>query len=65
MSLDTFRQETREWLAKNCPQEMRQPSRGEPDICWGGRHWQFQSEAQKTWLERMASRGWTVPMWPK
>lgn len=65
MSLDTFRQETREWLAKNCPQEMRQPSRGEPDICWGGRHWQFQSEAQKIWLERMASRGWTVPMWPK
>jgi acyl-CoA dehydrogenase len=65
MSLDTFRSETRAWLAQNCPPEMRKPSRGEPDICWGGRHWQFQSEAQKIWLDRMAARGWTVPMWPK
>jgi acyl-CoA dehydrogenase len=65
MSLDTFRQETREWLAQNCPPEMRKPSRGEPDSCWGGRNWQFQSDAQKIWLERMASKGWTVPMWPK
>jgi acyl-CoA dehydrogenase len=65
MSLDTFRSETRAWLAQNCPPDMRKPSRGEPDICWGGRHWQFQSEAQKIWLERMAARGWTVPMWPK
>jgi alkylation response protein AidB-like acyl-CoA dehydrogenase len=65
MSLDTFRQETRAWLAQNCPPGMRKPSRGEPDICWGGRNWQFQSEDQKIWLERMASKGWTVPMWPK
>ena len=65
MPLDTFRQETREWLAQNCPPEMRKPSRGEPDICWGGRNWQFHSNDQKIWLERMASKGWTVPMWPK
>jgi acyl-CoA dehydrogenase len=65
MSLETFRSETRAWLAANCPPGMRKPSRGEPDICWGGRNWVFQSEDQKLWLERMASRGWTVPMWPK
>ena len=65
MPLETFRRETREWLAQNCPPDMRKPSRGEPDICWGGRNWKFQSEAQKIWLERMAERGWTVPMWPK
>ncbi|MCW5681261.1 MAG: acyl-CoA dehydrogenase family protein [Xanthobacteraceae bacterium] len=65
MSLEDFRRETRAWLEQNCPPGMRKPSRGEPDICWGGRNWQFQSEDQKIWLERMAARGWTVPMWPK
>ncbi len=39
--------------------------RSEKDLCWGGRHFQFQSEAQKQWLDVMASRGWTVPDWPK
>jgi alkylation response protein AidB-like acyl-CoA dehydrogenase len=63
--LDTFRAETRAWLEANCPAEMRTPMRGEKDICWGGRHFQFQSEAQKQWLGAMALRGWTVPDWPK
>lgn len=63
--LDQFRAETRAWLEANCPAEMRTPMRGEKDLCWGGRHFQFQSEAQKQWLEVMAARGWTVPDWPK
>src|SRR3954470_256148 len=63
--LDTFRSETRAWLEANCPAEMRQPLRGEKDICWGGRNWTFQSEAQRQWMEVMAQRGWTVPDWPK
>jgi len=63
--LETFRQETRAWLTANCPPEMRQPVTSEADICWGGRRWQFQSEAQRQWLDRMAERGWTVPTWPK
>jgi alkylation response protein AidB-like acyl-CoA dehydrogenase len=62
--LDTFRSETRAWLEANCPAEMREPVRDESDICWGGRGCEFQSEAQKVWLERMAARGWTVPDWP-
>lgn len=33
-------------------------------MCWGGRHPEFQSDDQRLWLERMASRGWTVPTWP-
>jgi acyl-CoA dehydrogenase len=37
----------------------------EADVCWGGRNWVFQSEAQKLWLDRMAARGWTVPTWPQ
>ncbi|WP_374763663.1 acyl-CoA dehydrogenase family protein [Yunchengibacter salinarum] len=63
--LDAFRTHVREWLADNCPQSMRTPMSGEKDICWGGRHFRFQSEDQKLWLERMAAKGWTVPTWPK
>jgi acyl-CoA dehydrogenase len=63
--LDSFRAETRAWLEANCPAEMRTPMKGEKDLCWGGRHFEFQSPAQKQWLEVMASRGWTVPDWPR
>jgi alkylation response protein AidB-like acyl-CoA dehydrogenase len=44
---------------------MRQPIRSEADICWGGRNWTFQSDAQARWLKVMAERGWTVPDWPR
>ena len=63
--LDAFRSDTRAWLEANCPPEMREPMRGEKDLCWGGRNWTFQSEAQRHWLQVMAERGWTVPDWPK
>ncbi len=59
-----FRQEVRDWLEANCPATMRQPLNKETDACWGGRNFEFQSEDQKNWLERMAARGWTVPTWP-
>lgn len=64
-TLDDFRTQTRAWLEANCPPEMRQPMRNEDDVCWGGRNFQFQSEAQRLWLQRMGERGWTVPLWPK
>ena len=63
--LDSFRADTRDWLDANCPSEMRRPIRSEADICWGGRNWTFQSDAQRQWLEAMSGRGWTVPDWPK
>jgi acyl-CoA dehydrogenase len=63
--LDRFRAETREWLEANCPEPMRHPYRSEADICWGGRDYEFQSEDQRLWLERMASKGWTAPSWPR
>ncbi|MFL6802121.1 MAG: acyl-CoA dehydrogenase family protein, partial [Sphingomicrobium sp.] len=63
--IDKFRSETRAWLEANCPAEMRQPIRSEADMCWGGRNWTFESDAQRQWLEVMAERGWTVPDWPK
>ena len=61
----SFRTEVRAWLEANCPPEMREPIRSEADICWGGRNWTFESNAQRQWLEAMAARGWTVPDWPK
>ncbi len=63
--IENFRTDARAWLEANCPAEMRKPVRSEKDICWGGRNWTFQSDAQREWLERMAERGWTVPHWPR
>ncbi|MGR3759448.1 acyl-CoA dehydrogenase family protein [Roseobacteraceae bacterium NS-SX3] len=60
-----FREEIRAWLEENCPEEMRDGASGEDSICWGGQNWNFTSPAQKTWLERCAAAGLTVPAWPK
>ena len=63
--LESFRRDAHAWLEANCPPEMRQPIVSENDACWGGRHFKFQSEAQRTWMQIMGERGWTVPTWPK
>jgi alkylation response protein AidB-like acyl-CoA dehydrogenase len=63
--LETFRAEARAWLEENCPAEMRTPAKGDEDVCWGGRNFVFQSDAQKLWLERCVAKGYTVPDWPK
>ncbi len=62
--LEEFRQKTRAWLEENCPESMRRPIKSDKDQCWGGRHWVFESEGQRLWMERMAERGWTAPEWP-
>ena len=62
--LQTFRQETRDWLEANCPASMRTPA-GESEVVWGGRRARFGSDDARLWLERMAGRGWTVPTWPE
>ena len=62
--LAEFRASTRDWLEANCPPEMRTPIARDADVCWGGRNFKFASEAQRTWLERMGAKGWTVPEWP-
>ena len=63
--LEEFRKDTRAWLEENCPPEMRKPIESEKNVCWGGKKWTFESNAQKVWLERMAKKGWIVPAWPK
>ena len=62
--LDQFRTETRQWLADNCPPEMREPIRTDKDSVWGGRDQSALTPAQKQWMNAMGARGWTVPDWP-
>ena len=55
-----FRQETRAWLADNCPEGARGPGQ----TPWGSSKLPLDRDSA-LWLERMAERGWTVPTWPK
>lgn len=59
-AIETFREETREWLAENCPAGARGPGQ----IPWGAMRVRLEDDA-RVWLERMAARGWTVPTWPR
>ncbi|HTK97617.1 MAG TPA: acyl-CoA dehydrogenase family protein [Pseudomonadales bacterium] len=59
-AIESFRQETREWLAENCPPGARGPGQ----IPWGSTRVRLEADS-RMWLERMAGRGWTVPTWPR
>ena len=54
-----FREETRAWLADNCPEGARGPGQ----TPWGSSKIVLDRDSA-LWLERMAERGWTVPTWP-
>jgi alkylation response protein AidB-like acyl-CoA dehydrogenase len=62
--LTAFREEVREWLEENCPATMRtaMPPEEHPG---GGRRASHPNPDTKVWMDRMAERGFTVPMWPK
>ncbi len=59
--LTAFREETRAWLAENCPAGARGPG----EIPSGSTKVAIEDADTRLWLERMAERGWTVPTWPK
>lgn len=63
--LAEFRQDIRDWLAENCPPDLRDGNLEDDNVCWGGRDWVFQSDSQRDWLHRCAERGYTVPTWPR
>ena len=58
--LQAFQKETRTWLEKNCPKEMRDLS-----FHWEDAYEVYSVPAAKTWLERSVERGWVAPTWPK
>jgi len=63
-NIDAFREEVRGWLDENCPASMRTPMEAD-EYPGGGRKAEYVNPETKTWLERCAERGFTVPTWPK
>ncbi|HWA30097.1 MAG TPA: acyl-CoA dehydrogenase family protein, partial [Rhizomicrobium sp.] len=67
--LENFRAETRKWLEENCPPSMRGGALAVTDdtdnSIWGGRRAKWTNPEARQWLDRMASKGWTAPTWPK
>ncbi len=59
-----FREDIRHWLEENCPASMRTPM-ATNEYPGGGRRARYRNPDTKVWLERMAERGFTVPMWPR
>ncbi len=61
--LESFREETREWLEQNCPESQRQPITPE-GVIWPGKNQTFPSDDAQLWFERMRDKGWTCPDFP-
>ncbi|MFP6814870.1 MAG: acyl-CoA dehydrogenase family protein [Pseudomonadales bacterium] len=59
--LQAFREETRAWLADNCPPGARGPG----PVSNGSSKIEITDRDTLLWLDRMIERGWTVPAWPK
>ncbi|MFB0933368.1 MAG: acyl-CoA dehydrogenase family protein, partial [Pseudomonadales bacterium] len=64
MSLESFREETRTWLEENCPASIRTPMPAD-EYPGGGRRASYKNPDTKVWMDRMSSKGFTVPTWPK
>ncbi|MEC7370592.1 MAG: acyl-CoA dehydrogenase family protein [Pseudomonadota bacterium] len=64
VELTQFRKDTRAWLEQHCPPTMRTRPKSDEETVWGGRRAQYPNDEAKTWLDAMASKGWTCPTWP-
>src|SRR5215469_10124939 len=60
VELEPFRAEAREWLAENFP-----PSLANVDIALAASIGVFPSTEGEKWVERMGTKGWGTPTWPK
>ncbi|HYC56334.1 MAG TPA: acyl-CoA dehydrogenase family protein [Candidatus Binatia bacterium] len=67
--IDTFREQTRQWLGANCPMSMRWSSKGNDafgeGLAWGGSKEKHANPDVQRWMSAMAERGWTAPTWPR
>jgi alkylation response protein AidB-like acyl-CoA dehydrogenase len=64
--LDALRTETRAWLKKNYPAELRAAkAKTDPEATWGGRAFAGSKDPQIVWMRACAERGLTAPTWPK
>jgi alkylation response protein AidB-like acyl-CoA dehydrogenase len=65
-TLEAFRSETRAWLESNYPAELRDPNVViDEEAVWGGRKFVGSSDPLTVWRDRLASKGWTAPTWPR
>ena len=64
VELTQFRKDTHAWLEQHCPPSMRTRPKSDEETVWGGRRAQYPNDEAKTWLDAMASKGWTCPTWP-
>lgn len=64
MSLEEFREETRSWLEKNCPESMRTPM-APNEYPGGGKRAKYRNQDTKVWMDLCAEKGFTAPTWPK
>ena len=63
-AIEEFRKELRDWLETHCPPSMRTPMPAD-EYPGGGRRALFRNPETRQWMESMAERGYTVPLWPK
>src|SRR5829696_6042602 len=62
--LESFRNEVREWIAKNYPGSLRSASLSDDaDTPWGGQRTRYANPDVKVWMDRVAARGWVTPDW--
>ncbi len=59
MNPETFRREAREFIEKNCPESMRNKV-----VHFENAYEIYNTDDARLWVERMAARGWSAPMWP-
>ena len=59
MDLETFRQEARDFIESNCPQNMRSRV-----VNIENSHEVYDTDDARSWLQAAATRGWTAPTWP-
>ncbi len=62
---DTFRSEISTFINQNCPAELREMPADQRQICWGGKRWVFESDAQRDWMTAAAGAGLTAARWPE
>ncbi len=62
--MSAFRDEVRQWLEENCPASMRTPMPAD-EYPGGGRRADHVNPDTGMWMQRMAERGFTVPLWPR
>ncbi|KAA2312484.1 acyl-CoA dehydrogenase [Pseudooceanicola sediminis] len=61
---ERFRAGITTWIEAHCAPSLRNRAPSDHQICWGGKCWTFDSDAQRDWMQAAAAEGLTAPRWP-